>query len=620
MEVFRIGELRVDAQAGEVTGPAARVQLDPKVMGVLVMLAERTGQVVSRDDLLARLWPDVVVTDDALSRCLYELRRQLGIASGGEAARALIDTLPKRGYRLNAEITPFVAPPAPRSKHRPGWLLGGAVALAAAAAFFAYRAFGPSAPARVAVLPFLDLSATQDQRFLADGIAEEILDRLYKSKGLEVIARQSSFSFRDKPVDVAEIGRKLDVTHVLEGSIRTSGRRIRVTAQLISTADSAHVWSETYERGLDNLFALQDEIAVAVAGELEAKLSGIEERHATENVDALVQFAQGEYFYYRRAQGDAERAARAYEAAIAIDPGYAQAWAALAGAYGLLADETDPPAPALRDRQGAAAKRAVALDPKLGLAQYRLGQYYVEIGDHERAHRHASEAAKLDPGSPLVISMQVDHAVNRGDYPEAIELMRRAVAADPLALVHRLNLAAVLQTDGHYVAALQEYESVRENIPGEDANIDLDMTRMLVLLGRHAEAAAIAGRMAAGRQKDHATSLLAEVPGMRADSDAALARLAGAPNESALRVEILGSVHLAEAYALRGMNAEAVAALAGKRGALERRPGDSGDDVWYLQTEAMLSPFLKAMHSDPRWRRFMAGHDYPDIARSRADG
>ena len=199
------------------------------------MLAERSGQVVAREALLDRIWPGVVVADESLSRCIYELRRQLAPAAGDEQNyKEVIETLPKRGYRLNGEVTLVAAAGASSGgstrRRRTAWVLAGFVV--AILAVIAWRGMHLTQPdsARsntagysLAVLPFDDMSETQDQAYLADGVAEEILDKLNQSKDLRVIARTSSFMFRGSRLDIKEIARKLKVSHILEGSIRKSG-------------------------------------------------------------------------------------------------------------------------------------------------------------------------------------------------------------------------------------------------------------------------------------------------------------------------------------------------------------------------------------------------------------
>jgi TolB-like protein/DNA-binding winged helix-turn-helix (wHTH) protein len=280
---FQLGELRIDPLADEVTGPGGRERLDPKVMDVLVVLAQHAGHVVLRDQLLAQLWRNAVVTDDALSQCVYELRRHLSQAGGDHKYKALLETLPKRGYRLNGEIT--VAPSQPGNQERTmsnrRLLIMAALALAAGVLWFTigHLASGPStepdsasaneAAPSTAVLPFVDMSAGQDQGFLSDGISEEIVNRLAQVPAMRVIARTSSFSFTGQQAGIPEIAAKLNVTHVLEGSVRRSGDRVRITAQLIEATSNSHLWSDTFDRELGDPFAVQDEIAASVARALQ---------------------------------------------------------------------------------------------------------------------------------------------------------------------------------------------------------------------------------------------------------------------------------------------------------------------------------------------------------------
>lgn len=610
---FRVGAVAVDPGTGEISGPAGREKLDPKVMGVFLMLAKRAGQVVSREELLAQLWPGVVVSDDAITRCLYELRRQLSAASGNDELRALVETLPKRGYRLNAGVAPLAAPDPPRTcskSHTPrrlAWIAGGLAAFAAIAVILALVYPGRPAIPRVAVLPFVDMSPTKDQGFLADGITEEILDRLSNSPDLKVTARTSSFSFRGQSPDIAEIARKLDVDYVLEGSVRKAGDRIRVTAQFIDTADSTHLWSRTYERTVADYFAIQDEIAAGVAETLEASLTGPQIQRSTENLDALAQYAQGKFFYHRHSAGDIERAIEAFESAVALDPRYAQAWAALSGAYSLLANEKDAPDAALRRKQGEAAQRAVSLNPQLAIAHNRLGRYYWETGNLEQAEREFSQAMRLGPDQPLNLARQAGAAVWRGDLRAAIATQRRIVAADPMALSAHRNLASTLVADGQYASALAEYQLVREIAAGADPSLDTDVVRVLVLLRRYPEAEALVAGMPPGKRKDYGLALLYEAPGRRLIADAAFARLAGARYDSTSRDGTLDTVLFAEACAIRGRYEEAFGALQGRMRALKAEPRWITSNIALLILESRLSPFLKPLWSDPQRKEFLAG-------------
>ncbi len=615
---FRLGEIRIDPLACIAEGSGGREKLDPKVMDVLVLLARHAGQVVLREQLFEQVWPGVVVSEDALSRCIHELRRQLGLAGGGDQYRELIETVPKRGYRLNSAVEPIPETPEAAPARYAKWWAGGAVIAACAAiallAVFGQRdtktQVGSAVPAEaaaansIAVLPFVDMSAGHDQAWLSDGISEEILNRLSKPGGLRVIARTSSFSFRDRPVDVTEIGTRLGVSYVLEGSLRRSGDEIRITAQLISVSSNAHVWSETYTRTLDDLFAVQDDIAVAVADALQVRLAaGAPGTVTAVNPKAHESYLKGQYFFRRRAPGDVELARRYYEEAVAIDPGYARAWAALAGVYSFLAWPTEKPDLALLKLEGETARKAVALDPTLALAHIRLAGYYYETLDFKKADEHFLQAAALDPDDPLVLGITGYEAFARGDTETAINSLRRAVARDPLSTVSHQNLAVLLMADHQLDEAAAEYRQLLELNPEAGWDIEIEITRIYILQGRFDEARKEIARMPQGKYRDHALALLFKAPGGRADADAALARLTANP------VEIMDVVRLAEIHAFRGVNDRAFATLLERKEAMTRELGAAAPPIRTLTMEARVSPLLIPLHTDPRWEMLVS--DYP---------
>ena len=386
---FLLGELRIEPRTGEVAGPGGPQKLDPKVMDVLVLLAQHAGQMVLREDLLAQLWPNAVVTDDALSRCIYELRRQLSLAGGDEQYRAMLETVPKRGYRLNAEITlpPAPAPTGPRPPSKRQWFVLAGVVLAAAVLWLALarQGSGPTTERRsaaagqnsIAVLPFADMSAGHDQGFLADGIAEEVRNRLAQSKDLRVIARTSSFRFRDDPANVEDIAGKLDVSHVLEGSVRRSGNSLRITAQLVATSDSTQVWSMRFDRTAGDIFAIQDEIAVQVTRALELSLTpGAMEQmtgQGTTNLEAYLEFLQGRSLLATNRVADSSTALARFERAVALDPGFAAAYlgTAEAGLYAAEFEVTDDRQSRFeiaRRRGQTLVDKALSIDPNYGEA------------------------------------------------------------------------------------------------------------------------------------------------------------------------------------------------------------------------------------------------------------
>jgi len=226
------------------------------------------------------------------------------------------------------------------------------VLMAVALAWFAWDKFGPGpdtavtaavepaasttaavAAHSIAVLPFIDMSPEKDQEYLSDGIAEELLNLLVKIPDLQVAARTSSFSFKGKEFTIADVARELHVANVLEGSVRKSGNRVRITAQLIQTGSGFHLYSETFDRALDDVFGIQDEISAAVVEALKIKLLGARPKSVEYDPEAYALYLQGRYFFARRTRADWENAARAYQEALQIDPDYTAAWAGLSLVY-----------------------------------------------------------------------------------------------------------------------------------------------------------------------------------------------------------------------------------------------------------------------------------------------
>ena len=477
---FQLGELSIDPRAGEVTGPGGREKLDPKVMDVLVMLAQSAGQVVLREDLLARIWPNTIVTDDALSRCIYELRRQLTLAGGDERYRAMLETVPKRGYRLNGEITlpspavvaptlaagaapPVANPPASerrRRRHVPAIVAGAAILLVLLAALGrqlatpgARSAPQPSGQSSVAVLPFVDMSAAQDQAYLADGIAEDVRSRLAQSKDLRVISRSSSFLFRERPADVRDIADKLDVTHVLEGSVRRSGDRLRITAQLIAATDSSHVWSMRFDRTAGDIFAIQDEISVQVTRALEVSLSpGAMERmrrRGTTNLEAYLEFLQGHALLATHRVNDAKGALARFQQAVALDPRFATGYlgvaeAALFAAEFEITDDRQRRFDTARRRGELLVERALAIDPEHGDAYLQRAHLaaYENLASAERDFRRGLELSPNSAEGYAGLAEVLYASLPRRD--EALELLDRARKLDPLEPAYDVRKAVYL--------------------------------------------------------------------------------------------------------------------------------------------------------------------------------
>jgi TolB-like protein/Flp pilus assembly protein TadD len=449
----------------------------------------------------------------------------------------------------------------------------------------------------VAVLPFVDLSPAQDQEHFSDGISDEILYRLNQSPTLKVIARPSSFSFKGQGTSIPEIAAKLHVTHVLEGSVRKSGNRVRLTVRLAEAASNSQVWSETYDYELGDIFKIQEEVAGQVATALDARLAG-GPAHVPKEA-AIEPFLRAEFFYNRRAAGDIVRAVKYYQKALSIDPEYARAWASLSGAYALLAFGGDMNREEALTKQGEAARKAVALDPDLAVGYARLGQYYWDIGDRESGYRTLDRAIALDPNDLLVLTFLAGIAMRNGDVAGAISRYDRIVARDPRSAAHHANRGIFLQAAGRFDEAKVELETAKEFNSDLAPEIDLTIARILIVQDRLDEASTLIARLPEGEVgRDHGLALLYYAQGRHTEADAALNRLVA---RSGPPVDI----RLAEIYAFRGMADRAFATLQGLKNAVDRNAPSEASLLWSWQVELRVSPFMAPLHDDPRWQTLM---------------
>src|ERR1051325_3015717 len=336
---------------------------------------------------------------------------------------------------------PAAVTSAPARRSRWGVVVLATVAVIALAAGFMVwrRAAGSTAggAASVAVLPFADLSADRSSAYLGDGLGETIINPLANVPGLNVAARTSAFSFRDKPEDVREIGRRLGVATVLEGSVQRAGNHLRVTAQLIKTSDGLHLWSQNFDRDAADIFAVQDEVARAVVAALPGRTrpAAPEPGRATRNPAAYESYLQGLFSWNRRTEADLQEAVRFFQQAIAQDSTYADAWAGLADAYVLrpfyssfiTTRETVPKAEA-------AARRALALNPRLGPAHAALAYALMNYDwQWARADSEFRLAITLSPGDATAHKWYFDMLMVAGRRDEAFREIQRALELDPLS-------------------------------------------------------------------------------------------------------------------------------------------------------------------------------------------
>ncbi len=457
-------------------------------------------------------------------------------------------------------------------------------------------AAGPRGDKSIAVLPFVNMSPDPDQEYFSDGMSEQVLDRLSQVRNLRVIARASSFAFKGKPLDVPVIAHRLGVAYVLDGSVRRSGNRVRVTAQLIDAADNSQLWSKTYDRELTDIFAIQDEIAVMVVRQLELTLlANVAAPRATTSLEAYKLYLQGRYLQERHGLDDMIQAVDVYRRAVALDPGHAAAWAALAESQWLLADlghiEVTTGARAAKE----AAGRALHFDANLARAHYVTGKIaFAHDWDWPAADASFRRALAVDPGDEGTLLGTAFLALGHGRVDEAIAQIRQAVAASPLNPSTHVWLGYCDAIAGRFDDAVTEIR-VGLQLSG-DFSTGWYRLGVVQLLQGHPEAALEAMRREASENwRLPGLALMHHALQQEAESDAALA-------EAKRRFGHLMAYQIAEVYAYRGDTDAAFEWL-------DRayRQKDAGL-AYYLVTD----PLLKRVTGDPRYSDLLRRMNLPE--------
>jgi TolB-like protein/class 3 adenylate cyclase/tetratricopeptide (TPR) repeat protein len=455
----------------------------------------------------------------------------------------------------------------------------------------------------IAVLPFTDLSPEKDQEYFTDGLAEELLNVLSKIRGLRVVSRTSAFSFKGTKVDIPTVAQKLNVATILEGSVRKAGKRVRITAQLIQVATDSHLWSETYDRELEDIFAVQDDIAQSVVKELRSALfrekpdalasaaAKTEVQAATkgrgENIEAHRLYLQGRFFEDRLTREDTAKAIAYYQQALALDPEYVLAWTGLARTY---ADQAGFSWEAVAEgsrKARDAAERALELEPDLAEAHRAMGWIRMyHDWNWKGADASFRRALELAPGDAQVLRGAAALAGNLGRQEEAIGLLRRAVALDPLNVsVHRNLAYQCLSTGLLEEAEATANKALELNPQGGFPHYILGLVELAQ--GRSEEALATFGREVHEGFRLHGLSLAQHALGRPKKSDAGLRAFI----EKYARE---GAVQIAETYAYRGEANLAFEWL--ERAYAQRDPGLS---------ELRIDFLLRGLHADPRWQSFL---------------
>jgi len=322
----------------------------------------------------------------------------------------------------------------------------------------------------IAVLPFENLSHDPDNAFFADGIQEEILTRLSKIADLKVISRTSTQRFKSTPDNLLEIARQLGVANILEGSVQRSADQVRVNVQLIKAATDAHLWADTFDRKLTDVFAVESEIARAVADTLQAKLSGAEQSaiaaRPTENSEAHELYLRGRYFFGKRGADNLKRAIDYFNQAIAKDPNYAPAYAGIADSYAILSESPHESRADALNKARVAAEKALALDNKLAEAHVSRGLLFVEDLNLKAAEQEYQRAIELNPNYAFAHYLfGFDVLTPLGDFDHAISEMNRAVELDPFSGIINANLGWCYLCARRYPEAVAQFRKAAELDP-----------------------------------------------------------------------------------------------------------------------------------------------------------
>jgi TolB-like protein/Flp pilus assembly protein TadD len=501
-----------------------------------------------------------------------------------------------------AKPKPAAEKPAPRKNV--GWIaalvLIAVLAAGAAYYFTAHRSKGVAIPEKsIAVLPMVNFTGDPANEYFSDGISEEFISSLSRLQELKVVGRTSSFQFKGKTDDSKTIGEKLGVYYLLEGSVRKSADRVRIAVALIKSGDGANVWSDTYDRELKDIFAVQSEIAGAVAKQLKVALLGNNGQTAqlataatpsNQNVEAYNALLQGNFYYYRRTAEDTRKAIGYYEEAIRLDPHYALAYAKLS--INALNLATNYPGLATKEREEAiakahaSAKRALDLDSNLADAHSAKGAV-LELLDFNFAAAEAEyrRAFELAPQNASVASILAGLFAELGRLDEAVALTQQAIVLEPLRSQSRFNLALYLTALGRYDEAEAALRKAIELQPQAAQNYYVPAI-IQILRGKPAAAVELAKQETDPFWRTYALALAHFANGDWAEADAALKKLIDEDADDA------GS-QIAEVYALRKKPEKMFEWL---------------EHAWTTHdagvTDLLSNPFLRACKDDPRFIAF----------------
>ncbi len=493
---LRFDRFELDLASGELRAGGALVKLQPQPFKVLALLATRAGRLVSREEIQKQVWTDdtFVDFDQGLNYCIRQIR--LALCDDAETP-GFIETVPRRGYRFLASVEEL-SPPEPPVARR----------------------------VMLAILPFENLSGDEEQEYFSDGLTDEMIAQLGRlnPQRLGVIARTSAMTYKHTRKSIDVIGRELGVSYVLEGSVRRSASRVRVTAQLIQVSDQTHLWAESYGRDVGDMLTLQSELAQAIANEIRVQLAPQEQLRLASlrpvNADVYEAYLKGRYFWNRRTRESLEKSVSYFRKALEIDPGYSRAYAGLADAYlteldynylpphdafvlanqvvlqALTLDDTlaEPHASLghlrLHEFKWTAAEqqftRAIELNPGYGTAHYYYGNLLAALGRWDEAFAEAQRALGLDPMSPNTRQNQLFISYLARRYVEALAQAHETIEIDPTYLAIHYYVGLICERLGKYGEAIAAFQKLGQ--PSRGATVLAALGHTYAVAGRRDEA------------------------------------------------------------------------------------------------------------------------------------
>jgi TolB-like protein/DNA-binding winged helix-turn-helix (wHTH) protein len=632
--LYCFGRFALDSRKRTLSRDDSPVALTAKAFDVLLFLTQHPNRLVTKEELLKAVWGDTFVEEGNLTQYISLLRKALGDAS--EDTR-LIVTIARKGYQFTADVTVVEAGVPARqaavqvpiadtsvadartgvegqadeivSKVSRHWqkaaVVGASAVLFVIVSVAFWRTFGSTAPPRsqkimLAVLPFENLTGDSDKDYLADGLTEETISQLGRldPERLDVIARTSVMGYKHKAARLDQIGRDLSVQYVLENSLRKSGDQVRITSQLLRVKDQSHLWSHDYDYRAQDVLTVQEQVARAVAQEIQLRLTAQREaelaRSRPVNPEAFDAYLQGYYFFHRNTDKDSDMSARFYERATQLDPSYALAWVGLSRARHWQAVKGLIPTEVGNRLAREAVERALALNPNLAAAYVEVlrRKLFVDF-DVPGADAAAKRAMALEPGVSANVIAAAGTAKFLGRFDEALQLNRRAVDLDPL------------NAESWESRAETEFYMARLDDAAEDAKKALELnpdvwpghfllSKIYLVQGRPADALPEIGRIRYDSQRAFLYAMAYHAIGQQEESDAALTELIAMDHPRS-------PYAIATVYAFENRSDQAFEWL---DRAYDQRVGD------LIGTR--IDPLLKNLHSDPRYSAFLKNIHLPN--------